>query len=434
MTTAKVELPEKLIPVFTGKADVRGAYGGRGSGKTRSFAKMTAVRAYMWDQMGREGIILCGRQFMNSLEDSSLEEVKASIRSEPWLEPHFEIGDKYIKTKSGRVSYSFSGLDRNIDSIKSKSRILLAWVDEAEPVTDTAWTKLIPTLREEDSELWVTWNPERRGSATDKRFRGSNDPLTKVVQINWRDNPKFPDKLERDRQRDIVDRPEQYDHIWEGDYVTAVEGAYYAKALALAKEQGRIGFFAEDPMMVKRAFFDIGGTGRKADATVIWIAQFIGAEIRIIDYYEAHRQPLSVHVNWMRRKGYTPDCTSIWLPHDGEQGEKTIDASYRSALEDAGYDVTVVPNQGRGAAMNRVDVARRLFPRMRFNDEATRGGRDALGWYHEKIDEDRQIGLGPDHDWSSHAADAFGLMAICYEEDPVAAELPQISDQYQAAI
>lgn len=171
MSEARVRIPPKLIPVFQGQADVRGAYGGRGSGKTRTFAKLTAIRTYMWDRAGREGIILCGRQFMNSLADSSLEEIKAAIRSEPWLLPHFEIGDKYIKTASGRISYTFTGLDRNIDSVKSKSRILLGWIDEAEPVTEEAWQKLIPTLREEDSELWVTWNPEAKRSPAHKRFR-----------------------------------------------------------------------------------------------------------------------------------------------------------------------------------------------------------------------------------------------------------------------
>src|SRR5690606_21616743 len=131
MTTARIEIPPKLIPVFEGEADVRGAYGGRGSGKTRNFAKMTAVRCYAWDMAHREGIILCGRQYMNSLADSSLEEIKAAIRSEAWLLPHFDIGEKYIKTASGRISYVFSGLDRSIESVKSKSRILLGWVDEA---------------------------------------------------------------------------------------------------------------------------------------------------------------------------------------------------------------------------------------------------------------------------------------------------------------
>ncbi|MGN6539111.1 MAG: PBSX family phage terminase large subunit, partial [Mesorhizobium sp.] len=102
MQTARIALPPKLIPVFAGEADVRGAYGGRGSGKTRSFAKMTAVRAYMWDQEGRSGQILCGRQFMNSLADSSLEEIKLAILEEGWLAANFDIGEKFVRTKSGR--------------------------------------------------------------------------------------------------------------------------------------------------------------------------------------------------------------------------------------------------------------------------------------------------------------------------------------------
>ena len=242
MTTVQIEVPPKLLPVFAGAADIRGAYGGRGSGKTRTFAKMTAIRAYMWDKSGREGIILCGRQFMNSLDDSSMEEIKAAIRSEPWLLAHFEIGEKYIRTRSRRVVYKFAGLDRSLDSIKSKSRILLCWVDEAEPVTDEAWTKLIPTLREEDSELWVTWNPESKRSPTHRRFREgpADDKRIKVVELNWRDNPWFPDVLERTRQRDKVARPTQYDHIWEGDFAQVFEGAFYVRELIDAREAGRI--------------------------------------------------------------------------------------------------------------------------------------------------------------------------------------------------
>lgn len=166
MTTAQISLPEKLIPVFDGPADVRGAYGGRGSAKTRSFALMTAVMGYIHGNAGTTGIILCARQFMNSLDDSSLEEVKRAIEDVPWLADYYDIGEKYIKSKDGRISYAFAGLDRNIASIKSKGRLLLCWVDEAEPVTDEAWSILIPTLREEgtdwNAELWVTWNSKRK--------------------------------------------------------------------------------------------------------------------------------------------------------------------------------------------------------------------------------------------------------------------------------
>lgn len=421
MTTVQIELPKKLIPVFSGEADVRGAYGGRGSGKTRSFAMMSCVRALMWDQAGREGIILCGRQFMNSLDDSSLEEIKAAIRSESWLTDQFEVGEKYIRTKSGRVQFKFTGLDRNIDSVKSKSRILLCWVDEAEPVTDTAWTKLIPTLREEDSELWVTWNPELKGSSTDKRFRLTKDDRYKVVELNWRDNPKFPAVLERQRLRDKKNKPDQYEHIWEGGYKKLVEGAYFAKHLIRATEEGRLGTedkplaLPVDPLLSIRLFADIGGTGAKSDNFVFWAAQFVGPNIHFINHYESQGQQIGHHLDWMRSNGYEPNNTKIWLPHDGSTNDKVFAVSYESAFRKAGYQVVVIPNQGAGAATKRIESARNTFPRMWF-DEKCRAGIDAISFYHEKRDEKRMIGLGPEHDWSSHSADAFGLASICYEE------------------
>lgn len=222
-----VKLPPKLVPLFSGEADVRGAHGGRGSAKTRSFAKMTAIRAVVWASEGREGIILCAREFMNSLDDSSMEEVKAAINSEPWLAALFDIGEKYIRTKCGRISYKFAGLSRNLSSVKSKSRILLCWVDEAEPVTEAAWAVLIPTLREDGCELWITWNPENDDAPVHLRFRLSSDPRVKIVEINWRDNPWFPEVLERTRLRDQRDRPAAYENVWEGAFINQSEGAFW---------------------------------------------------------------------------------------------------------------------------------------------------------------------------------------------------------------
>jgi phage terminase large subunit len=431
MATAKIEMPPKLIPVFAGEADVRGAHGGRGSGKTRTFAKMTAVRGYMWSMAQREGIILCGRQFMNSLDDSSLEEIKAAIKSEDWLSDHYEIGEKFIRTKDGRIAYKFTGLDRNIDSVKSKSRILLCWVDEAEPVTEEAWIKLIPTLREEDSELWVTYNRERKKSPTNLRFGNSTDPRTKFVEINWRDNPYFPAILERLRQKDKLERPDQYEHIWEGAYKTVVEGAYFAKHLTEAKQQGRIARVGFDPLMRVRVFCDLGGTGAKADAFAMWPAQFVGREIRTRDYYEAVGQPLATHIQHLHSKGYTPAKADIVLPHDGETNDRVFDVSFESAFRDAGYDVTVIPNQGKGAARMRIEAGRRLFPIIWFDEETTQDGREALGWYHEKKSEDqREVGLGPEHDWSSHGSDAFGLMCVAYETPADGKPLPQVETEW----
>lgn len=419
MQTVKLQIPDKLVPVFQGEADTRGAHGGRGSAKSRTFAKMTAVKAYMWDKAGRSGIILCARQFQNSLSDSSLEEIKTAIRETDWLLPHFDIGETYIRTKSGRINYAFAGLDRNIDSIKSKSRLLLAWVEEAETVTEEAWIKLEPTLREEDSELWVTWNPEREDSATNKRFHTkliTPDDRTKIAEMNWRDNPWFPDILERKRLKSLRDKPHEYEHIWEGAFRETQEGAYYGPHILQAKADGRIGFVPEDPTLVIRLYADIGGTGAKADNFVFWAAQQAGLALRFTNHYESQGQPIGAHLNWMRGNKYTPDRTVIYLPHDGDQSDKVIDTSYRRAFEEAGYSVIVIPNQGKGAAMQRVDKARSLFNRMWFDEAKCVGGLKALGWYHEKKDPKRGIGLGPNHDWSSHSADAFGTAAIAYEE------------------
>jgi len=240
MATIQVQLPPKLRAVFSGVADVRASYGGRGSGKTRTFAMMSAIRAYQWAGNGASGMVLCGRQFMNSLADSSMEEIKAAIRSQDWLSPHFEIGEKFIRTAAhlpGRIDYAFTGLDRNIDSVKSKARIKLAWVDEAETVAEVAWAKLIPTLRERDSELWVTWNPERDDSATHRRFRLTPNGRTKIAEMNWRDNPWFPEVLNRQRLRDKAERPDTYHHVWEGDFLTVsdaqvLKGRYTSEAFA----------------------------------------------------------------------------------------------------------------------------------------------------------------------------------------------------------
>lgn len=383
---------------------------------------MAAVRGFMLSQAGKEGVIVCGREFMNSLDESSLAEVKAAIASEPWLADAYDVGEKYVRTKDGRISFAFIGLRHNLDSIKSKSQIHILWVDEAEPVSETAWLKVVPTVREDESEIWVTWNPERKNSATHKRFRESPPADAKIAEINYIDNPWFPEVLEKERLEDKAKRPDQYDHVWEGDFVTVVEGAYFAASLSDAKRAGRIGKVAADPLMTYRAIWDIGGTGAKADACAIWVAQFVGREIRALHYYEAVGQPLATHVAWLRDHGYGKALCV--LPHDGDTNDRVHDVSFASALREAGFEVQVIANQGKGAAKMRIEAARRLFPSIWFNEETTRGGRDALGWYHEKKDDKRDIGLGPEHDWSSHGADAFGLMCVAYEA-PIERQKPK---------
>lgn len=104
-----------------------------------------------------------------------------------------------------------------------------------------------------------------------------------------------------------------------------------------------------------------------------------------------------------------------------------FNVSYESSLKQAGFEVKVIENMGAGAATKRIEEARRLFPSIWFNADTTEPGRDALGWYHEKRDDQRNVGLGPCHDWSSHGADAFGLMAVDFRSQPAPGNWQPIS-------
>ncbi len=233
MTAARIQLPPKLIPVFQGPARYRGAHGGRGSGKTRGFALMTAVDGYRLGRAGISGMMLCAREHLNSLDESSMEEVKQAIIAEPWLAAYYEIGEKYIRSRDGRIKYGFTGLRHNLDGVKSKARILRAWVDEAENVSEAAWRKLIPTVRDQDtakgwqSEIWLTWNPELESSATNQRFRVNQPADAQITELNWIDNPWFPGVLNGERLQDHDKRPETYDHIWEGQYLTITDAQVF---------------------------------------------------------------------------------------------------------------------------------------------------------------------------------------------------------------
>lgn len=366
---------------------------------------------------------ICGREIQKSLKDSAKFLIESKLDKFGLGEADgFKVWADSIETPGDGIIV-FQGLqDHTTDSIKSFEGFHRFWGEEAHSISKRSLGLIRPTMRWENtrlsmaSEMWWSWNPLRRTDAIDEMLRGSTLPTgAAVVRANWSDNPWFPKVLEQERQDCLRLVPDQYEHIWEGGYATVLTGAYFAKHLADAKSEHRIGRVAADPLMTLRAFVDIGGTGARADAFTIWIAQFIGKEIRVLDYYEAVGQPADAHLAWLRGRGYTTDRCHIWLPHDGGTQDRVHDASYQGFFRQAGYKVEVVNNQGRGAASMRVEAARRLFPSMWFNEATTEGGRAALGWYHEKRDEARGIGLGPEHDWASHGADSFGLMCVAYE-------------------
>lgn len=410
MSILKIATAKIFEPLLARGVRYRGAFGGRGSGKSHFFGELLVELC----QAERGTSAVCIREAQKTLAQSSKRLIESKIAG-LGLGHRFKIFSDKIATPGGGVIIFRGMRDHTADSIKSLEGFRIAWVDEAQSLSARSLSLLRPTIRAKNSELWASWNPRRRSDAIDDFFRTKKPDGAVIVNANWRDNPWFPAVLEDERRTDLLLYSDRYEHVWEGDYIRAFEGAYFAPMLNEAKAQGRIGKVAADPLLPLRAFHDIGGSGANADAYTIWIVQWVGQEIRILDYYESVGQVLAFHVNWMRERGYGRAINI--LPQDGVNENNIIGKKYADHWRDAGFSVEPpVKNQGKGAAMMRIEAVRRLGPKMWWNEATTEAGRDAVGFYHEKKDDVRNVGLGPEHDWSSHAADALGLMAICYEE------------------
>lgn len=282
MTQATIKIPEKLVPLFTpprGELRYRGAYGGRGSGKSFTFAKMAAIWGY-----AEKLRILCTREMQNSIKESFHAELKNAIQSEPWLEAAYDVGVDYIRGKNG-TEFIFRGLRHNQGSIKSLAQIDLCIVEEAEDVPETSWQVLEPTIRAPKSEIWVVWNPRRKGSPTDARFIQAMPPRAAIVKLNHGDNPWFPPELEEQRQhaQRVMDDA-LYRHVWEGDYYEQSDaqifrGKYVEKEFEAGADWDGpyIGLdhgFASDPAAAVRAWvfngklwidYEAGGHGIELD-------------------------------------------------------------------------------------------------------------------------------------------------------------------------
>lgn len=365
-------------------------------------------------------LMVCLREVQKDLAQSAKRLIENKLIEHSITEADgFKVYEDCISTP-GDGLIGFKGMNNyTAESIKSLEGYKRAWWEEAHTATMKSINLLRPTMRTPGSQMWWSYNRNRKNDPVDVMFSGEQIPTgAAVVTANWRDNPWFTAELEQERLDCLRMQPEQYDHIWEGGYVSIAAGAYFARQLADSKEAGRISAVAFDPLLTIRLFCDIGGTGARADAFAMWPTQFKGQQVLQRDYYEAVGQPLDTHINWLRSKGYGPDRAEFWLPHDGAQHDRVYTVSYESALRGAGYKVTIVPNQGRGAAAARIEALRRVFPNIWFDQVSTEGGRAALGWYHERRDDARNIGLGPEHDWASHGSDAEGLMAVAYEARP----------------
>ena len=287
--TAKIAIPPKLLPVFAparGELRYRGAKGGRGSGKSFSFAKMAAVWGYAEPLR-----ILCTRELQNSIKESFHAELKNAIASEPWLADAYDVGIDYLRGKNG-TEFIFKGLRHNMSGIKSMAQIDLCIVEEAEDVGEALWLDLEPTIRAEKSEIWVIWNPKVKGSATDNRFVKSTPPRSRIVELNYQDNPRFPSVLaeQRKHQERVLDDA-VYRHVWDGAYLEATEAQIFRNKFRVKEFEPKYNWdgpyfgldfgFAADPSAGIKCWiadsklyieYDAGAVGLELDDTGLYMS------------------------------------------------------------------------------------------------------------------------------------------------------------------
>lgn len=411
----QIPTAEVFIPLLE-PARYKGAHGGRGSGKSHFFGGLGVEDALRWPGETGEGLRFVGiREVQKTLKDSAKYLIEKKLSDWGLGEAEgFKVFRDVIELPKDGIMI-FNGMnDHTADSVKSLEGFHRAWVEEAQSISKRSINLLTPTIRADRSELWFSWNPERETDAVDMLLRGDNRPTgSVVVEANYSDNPWLPSVLKQEIEDCLTNTPEQFNHVWGGQYATVLDGAYFAELLTRCQLENRIGLVPKESLVKTYACWDIGGTSSRADATAIWIVQFVGLEVRVLDYYEAVGQAFDAHVNWMRSSGYG-DAVCV-LPHDGRKHDMVYSITPEGFLQKAGFETELVKNQGAGAAMQRIEAVRHMLPSVRFNEETTAAGRSALGWYHEKKDPIRGIGLGANHDWASHAADAFGLVAVFKE-------------------
>ncbi len=399
----KVEIPEKLGELFTPRR-YKILFGGRGSTKSWGCA-----RALLIQGLQEQHKVLCAREFQNSITDSVHALLSQQIEL-LGLESFYEVQNTSIIGKNG-TEFIFAGLRHNVNKIKSMEGITRCWIEEAQTVSKASWDVLVPTIRKEGSEIWITFNPELDTDETYLRFvlRPPKDSV--VIKMNYTDNPWFPEVL-RQEMEDLRARDEDaYLNVWEGHCKQALEGAVYAKELreaTLAERITRVPYSASKPVDV---FFDLGWS----DNTSLWFVQRIGFEFRAIRAYQNRHQALHHYLQYIQSQGYV--VGTIWLPHDARAKQIGTGMSVEEMAKAAGYTVKIVPML---SVEDGINALRTIFPNIYFDAENCADGLQALRRYRYKIDsKTQQLSREPLHDDASHFADAARYFAVSlYEPKP----------------
>jgi len=415
MSIPTIKIPKKLKSLFEGDWRYRIAYGGRGSGKSWAFAQMLVLKAMTEPNIR----ILCARELQKSIKDSSFTLIKDTI-SRLGVENEFDTGESFIRCNRTGSDFLFYGLKHNVDQVKSTERIKYAWVEEAQKLSKASANILTPTVRMEGSEIWMTFNPEDEEDYVSQTFIENTPPSNaNVIKINWDDNPWFPNVLDEERLYVKEFDPDNYDYIWNGIYRKIMEGSYYAKQLQQLRENDKITNVPYDFSFPVNTYWDIG----ISDYTSIWFVQKVGREYWVIDYLQNNGEGVEWYAGRLKEKGY--NFGEHILPHDAGYRQFATGKSIKEQLQDIMPTENFTVQARTQSVQADIMATRNFLSKCVFDAVKCEDGLKSLRNYKKKWDDNKAMFLDkPDHDWSSHGADAFRYLATYnvsqgYESPPM---------------
>lgn len=266
-----VEIPTaRVFRPLLGDARYKGAHGGRGSGKSHFFAGALIERCLT--KPGTRAV--CIREVQKSLKESVKRLLEDKIQA-LGVGDHFGVKESQIDAPNGGVIV-FQGMqDHTAESIKSLEGFDVAYVEEAQSLSQRSLRLLRPTIRKPGSELWFAWNPESSTDPVDTFLRGEGKPSdAAVVEANWRDNPWLTDELRMERETDERAGADDYEHVWEGAYLSISEALIFAKRVSVEP--------FDEPPAGTRLFYG-ADWGFAADPTAL-IRCWIADKVLYVDY------------------------------------------------------------------------------------------------------------------------------------------------------
>lgn len=378
------------------------AHGGRGSGKSFETAQLLVLKA-----LKNKELILCTRELQKSIKDSSLKIIKNTIET-MGVQNYFETGESFVRCQNGS-EFIFKGLRHNAEEIKSTEGITQAWVEEAENTSEESMRLLVPTIRTDNSKIYITFNPKDKNSHIYKKYviEAHRDPRIKVTQVNYYDNPHFPQVLEDERLACLATDSEAiYKHIWLGECLDISDACYYSHSIHFLHQNNMVTDVPYMPTHPVQTYWDIG----YSDYTSIWFIQIINGNIRVIDFEQNNGEHPAYYAELLNSKGYHYD--THYLPHDAKQQRMGMTRTIASQLWDAGLKGRVsYTKKSRG--ISDIQATRNFIKRCFFDYKKAALGIDMLKNYRRKYNQDlKKYDDQPLHDWASHASDAFLYLAM----------------------